>query len=158
MVPWYKQFWPWFLIALPLTSVIVGVVFLMLALHNPDDLVVDDYYRQGLAINRTIDRERRAVQLGLHGELTYDPHTGLARVRLSGIDIRRVELRLVHPSRARFDIQGELHQDISGGLSGTIGFPRAADWRVLVEPADGAWRLSGRLLLPKRPRAALQPG
>lgn len=158
MAPWYKQFWPWFLIALPLTSVIVGFAFLAVAVHDPDDMVVDDYYRQGLAINRAIDRERKAEQLGLHGELSYDPKTGLARVRLSGIDIRKVELRLVHPARARFDLKEELHQDMSGGLSGAIGFPRAADWRVLVEPTDGTWRLSGRLLLPEQPHAELQPG
>jgi hypothetical protein len=40
--PWYRQFWPWVLIAIPLSAVIMGGITLWLALANPDYLVVDD--------------------------------------------------------------------------------------------------------------------
>ncbi len=39
--PWYRQFWPWVLIAIPLSAVIMGAVTLWLALSNPDYLVVE---------------------------------------------------------------------------------------------------------------------
>lgn len=46
-LPWYKQFWPWFIIALPASVVIASFFTLWLAISNPDYLVVDeDEYRQ----------------------------------------------------------------------------------------------------------------
>jgi len=46
-VPWFKQFWPWFIIALPTAAVIASFVSLWLAISNPDHLIVtDDEYRQ----------------------------------------------------------------------------------------------------------------
>jgi hypothetical protein len=41
-LPWYRQFWPWFIIALPAAAVIAGFFTLWLAISNPDYLVVDD--------------------------------------------------------------------------------------------------------------------
>jgi len=41
-VPWYKQFWPWFIIALPASVVVASFFTLWLAISNPDQLVVDD--------------------------------------------------------------------------------------------------------------------
>jgi|GEM_PF-3405660 len=40
--PWYKQFWPWFIIAFPATSVIVSLTILWLAISHPDSSVLDD--------------------------------------------------------------------------------------------------------------------
>ena len=42
LLPWYRQFWPWFIIALPASVVIASFVTLWLAISNPDHLVVDD--------------------------------------------------------------------------------------------------------------------
>jgi hypothetical protein len=45
--PWYKQFWPWFIIALPASVVVASFFTLWLAISNPDPLVVDENeYRQ----------------------------------------------------------------------------------------------------------------
>ncbi len=61
---WYKQFWPWFLIALPGSVVIASVATIIIAIKNPDSIVVDDYYKAGLAINRDLSREQLAIQTG----------------------------------------------------------------------------------------------
>lgn len=46
-MPWFKQFWPWFIIALPASVVIASFFTLWLAVSNPDHLVVDeDEYQQ----------------------------------------------------------------------------------------------------------------
>jgi hypothetical protein len=47
-VPWYRQFWPWFIIALPASAVIASFVSLWLAVSNPDHLVVTDAEYQQL--------------------------------------------------------------------------------------------------------------
>ena len=46
-VPWYRQFWPWFIIALPTSAVIASFISLWLAVSNPVHLVVtQDEYQQ----------------------------------------------------------------------------------------------------------------
>ena len=48
VVPWYRQFWPWFIIALPAAAVLAGFFTLWLAISNPDYMVVDDEEYQRL--------------------------------------------------------------------------------------------------------------
>ena len=47
-VPWYRQFWPWFIIALPAAAVVASFFTLWLAISRPDYLVVDDEEYQRL--------------------------------------------------------------------------------------------------------------
>ncbi len=46
--PWYRQFWPWFIIALPASVVVASFFTLWLAISNPDPLVVADEQYQRL--------------------------------------------------------------------------------------------------------------
>ena len=63
--PWYRQFWPWFLIAIPLFAVITGLFTVVIATVTSDGLVVDDYYKRGLSINRVLARDQQAAELGI---------------------------------------------------------------------------------------------
>ncbi len=40
--PWYREPWPWVIIAIPLAAVIMGITTLYLAVSNPDYLVIDE--------------------------------------------------------------------------------------------------------------------
>lgn len=53
-VAWYRQFWPWFLIALPGVVVIACMITIYIAVTNPDPLVDGNYYKQGLTINERL--------------------------------------------------------------------------------------------------------
>ncbi len=44
--PWYKQFWPWFLIILPATVVVACITTFVLFVENDVDLVAEDYYKK----------------------------------------------------------------------------------------------------------------
>ena len=72
--PWYRQFWPWFLIALPLLSVVAGLILLGFALDSRDSLVRDDYYKEGMMINQSIRRDQAAAaaRLSARIELSAD--------------------------------------------------------------------------------------
>ena len=63
--PWYQQGWPWLLIALPASAVVGGILTIIIAVESPNALVVDDYYKQGLAINQEKHRlaQARSMQL-----------------------------------------------------------------------------------------------
>ena len=54
--PWYREPWPWILMAGPAIVVVAGAVTLWLALASDDGLVAQDYYKRGLAINRVLDK------------------------------------------------------------------------------------------------------
>jgi hypothetical protein len=67
LIPWYRQFWPWFIIALPAAAVIASFVSLWLAVTHPDPLVVtEDEYRQlksELKAQPTL-KEQQATEVG----------------------------------------------------------------------------------------------
>lgn len=69
ILPWYRQPWPWFLIALPGFAVVGSVITAAIAMRGNDDVVAPDYYRRGLAINQELERRQRAAELGLTIEL-----------------------------------------------------------------------------------------
>lgn len=52
--PWWKFGHVWLVIAGPSVVVIAGFVTLYLALSFPDPLVAQDYYRQGIDINKAL--------------------------------------------------------------------------------------------------------
>ncbi len=159
--PWYRQFWPWVLIALPGSAVAASLFTLYLAVTEPDGLVVDDYYRAGLAINRTLARDRLAARLGLHAEGRVDPATGRLALRLLGVHGAAPPLRIafLHPTRAGHDRRAGLSGGGEGAhYTGAVGRLQPGNWYVRLESADGRWRLLGRVSVPGGGRLALQPG
>ena len=61
--PWYKEPWPWFLMAGPAIVIVAGFATAWLAIISNDGLVTDDYYKQGLAINQRLQRDHHASDL-----------------------------------------------------------------------------------------------
>ena len=53
--PWWKFGHVWLVIAGPVLVILAGFVTLWLALSRPDPMVAEDYYRQGIEINKTLD-------------------------------------------------------------------------------------------------------
>ena len=62
---WYKQFWPWFLIIVPLTSMVLSFTMMNLAFTGEDSMVIDDYYKEGRAINLKIQKLQQAQNLNI---------------------------------------------------------------------------------------------
>ena len=159
--PWYKQFWPWALIALPATAVIGGIITVIIAMYEPDGLVVGDYYKQGLAINEQLARDRNAHFLGLTATGTLDQAAASIRLKLDGkqpIAESTLTLTLLHPTRARQDVQLNLVYDKKQQLFVANSQPLSAgNWHLLLEPAQRQWRLTGRLRIPGDGQIKLQP-
>jgi len=158
--PWYRQFWPWFLIFLPASAVVAGIATLVIAIENPDGLVVDDYYKEGLAINRDLGRDQVAKELELSADVNIDPSHGTVAVTMHGAGTERlpaVRLRLLHPTRARHDEDLMLTAGADGRFQGKLGELPPGNWHVQIEPPGDRWRLHGRLLLPAHHHVTLDP-
>lgn len=143
--PWYREPWPWLLMLAPAAAVAMGVVMIVLGLRTDDGLVVDDYYKQGLAINQVLDREARAAALGLQATLSFNPEGDRVRVLISegGARAARPTLRLVHPTRVRQDQTVALAPGAGGLLDGELVPVSPGTWRLVLEDAAGQWRLVG---------------
>jgi hypothetical protein len=157
--PWYKQFWPWALIALPATAVAASIATLMIAMHEPDGVVADDYYKQGLAINRVIERDRRAATLGVSAAVTLNSGGGRSMVVLTAdqpLADEAIRLRFLHPTRANQDYETTLRPSGSGVYLGDFRALAPGNWHVQLESEDGDWRLSGRMRLPQESSVRLE--
>lgn len=156
--PWYKQFWPWFLISLPLSVVIASIVTINLAIETNDGLVSDDYYKEGLGIHRDADSAARAKALGIAANLDYDAETGALTLVLDeplADDPGVLSLEVFHPTRPDNDRMAQLTAVGPGRYAGRIEPIVAAHWKLKLQPEDGHWRIDGRLRVPGSGNARL---
>ncbi|MBA3056975.1 MAG: FixH family protein [Gammaproteobacteria bacterium] len=58
--PWWKFGYVWMVVAGPAIVVVAAFITLYLAVSRPDQLVSEDYYRQGIEINKTLDDAQAA--------------------------------------------------------------------------------------------------
>ena len=81
VTPWWKQRWPWLLMAGPAIVIVAGIYTGYLAFTRQDALVVGDYYKRGKAINQDLRRDRVASSLGLSMSIGYDATQGMLATR-----------------------------------------------------------------------------
>jgi uncharacterized protein len=142
--PWYRQRWPWLLMAGPGIVVVASFVTLWLAATTDDAVVADDYYKRGLSINQRLERVDRAAALGLDAmaDIAAD---GQVRVTLTStsadIDAHPavVVLGVAHATRGGLDRSAELVLGPGGTYAGRIEPVGPGRWLVSLE--TNAWRL-----------------
>ncbi|MGE8114920.1 FixH family protein [Pseudomonas sp. NPDC086566] len=142
--PWYKHLWPWIIIGILTTSVCLSLTMVSIAVHNPDNLVNDNYYEAGKGINRSLDRELLAQTLNLKASVHLDELTGEAEVRLSGnSDPQSLELNLISPTQPDRDRKVLLSRVERGRYIGQL--EDKVDGRRFVEllgsQDEHVWRL-----------------
>jgi len=142
--PWYREPWPWILMAGPAAVVVAGFVTAWLAVRSDDGLVVDDYYKQGLAINQTLGRSDAAERRGMQAEIHLVD--GQVRVLLGAAVRGALTLQLAHPTRAGMDQRLKLAMVQPGVYEGRLQPLPAGRWHVVLEQSD--WRLAGEWTLP----------
>ena len=146
--PWYKQFWPWFLISLPLSVVIASIVTINLAIQTNDGLVSDDYYKEGLAINQSLQRDRTAAELGVSAQLTIEESGDMVRLTLNKGSLaaypEQLTLHLQHATHAGHDQILTLVRAPGDQYLGYLEQPiREGVWHISL--ATEEWRLGTRI-------------
>ncbi len=148
ITPWYRQFWPWFVIAFPATAVVAGVITIFIAFNNADSLVNDSYYRDGLAINQRLAQDVAATRLNLSAELYIDDLSGEVMINLIG-DLtppETIELLLLHPGDAKRDLSILLKRVSDNRYRADLEqLPQQRYYLRVQASADGEWRLNGEI-------------
>ena len=144
-IPWYREPWPWLLMLGPALVIIAGFVTLLLAVESDDGLVADDYYKQGLAINRAIERDTRARDLHYRAELAVNRENRGLRLTLAGAGALpdTLRLRLIHPGKSSADETVVLRALGEGWYQGEYRRAFTGRRHLILEDQPATWRISG---------------
>jgi hypothetical protein len=142
--PWYREPWPWILMSGPCVVVVAGFVTLYLAIAGVDPLVVDNYYKEGLAINRMLARDHVALQKGYRASVLVNGEHTRVRIQLAGEGLpSELRLRFVHPTKAGMDVEVVAKQIQPGWYDAPVKLAQALRWDVQLEDLGQTWRLTG---------------
>ncbi|HSP32363.1 MAG TPA: FixH family protein [Halomonas sp.] len=160
--PWYKQFWPWFLLGILFSSIIVSTTFAIMSVKSFDGMVVqEDYYEHGKAINMVLAKQEQARELNLSAELRLDPLTSDIVIDLTG-DARpeTLYLDLIFPTEEDRDQSFVLEHVRDGRYIAQGPDNLRYRWYLQIQPAqdDADWRLTGEATFPSEDSVALLPG
>ena len=136
--PWYREPWPWLLMSGPAAVLVAGAVTTWIAFASADGLVVDDYYKQGLSINRRLAREEVARSMGLSALVSFPD--GKIRVELNGQAPEAIFVHLAHATRAGHDQRLRL-APAGGAYEAALPPLAPGRWTMVIEDPRGSWRI-----------------
>ncbi len=143
--PWYKEPWPWILMAGPAIVIVAGFITAWLAIISNDGLVTDDYYKQGLAVNQRLQRDHQAAELGLRADVMRSGNQIrlLLATEVSANLPDNLVLKLAHPTRAGQDQLVSMASEGQGFYGGKLAADISGRWHVSIEDPAGKWRIQG---------------
>jgi hypothetical protein len=135
--------------SLPAIAVVAGLATVWIAYQSADGLVVGDYYKEGLAINQTLQRDDAAQALALAA--TVKSEDGALVLTLAGHLTTypgELILTLAHPTHQGMDHTLTLHHAGGGHYRAVLPAMPAGKWHAQLIDAASTWRLAGVLHSP----------
>lgn len=146
---WYRQFWPWFLISIPLATVIGSIITIHLATTSDDGLVADNYYKKGLAIHMDADALQKARTLGIVADINMSRSRNLLIVDLKSEKNQAfgpLQIALRHPTRPNHDLTLDLQPVGPSRYQASLPPDLAqVNWKIQLSAPEAGWQLHGRI-------------
>lgn len=149
--PWYKQFWPWFLIILPATVVVACITTFVLFVENDVDLVAEDYYKKGKAINVDLSKIKVAQNLAIHAQVRNLDN--VIEIKLDKGKLEHnpaIKAIFTHRTLPNHDFSQILTSDAKGIYRITLQEPITGPWFIELLPHDSSWMVQGRINFPSK--------
>ncbi|EIA1341984.1 TPA: hypothetical protein GRR93_10310 [Vibrio parahaemolyticus] len=147
--PWYKQFWPWFLIILPLTVVVWTIATVVVFSNNSVSLVAEDYYKKGKGINIDISKMNVARDLGLNANISsLDNNIVIGFTKGALTHYPALTATFTHRTLPNRDFTKLVTADASGNYRFTTEDAIQGPWFVELEPHDKQWMIQGKVEFP----------
>lgn len=145
--PWYREPWPWLLMGGPVAAVVTGGITLWLAVASDDGLVADDYYKQGLGINRILERDSWARVMGMRADIALNVERTRITVMLYSTKLTHLppslRLRFGYATKSGIDQMVTLAAKSGGRYEGSMQPLAPGRWSITLEDAERTWRLNG---------------
>jgi hypothetical protein len=147
-IRWYQEPWNCLVLGGPLLVVCASLFTAFLAYKGADKVVAEDYYRQGLAINKDIDRDRTASARNISADMRFDAATATVALRLQGAGKMPAALSLSLADRSghaesenmrRIELTQGADGMYRGALPNAVHYERGVVY-VKIEAPD--WRLT----------------
>ncbi len=136
----------WLMIGLPVASVIAGIALLVMAIRSGGaDTVTDEVQRTAQIQVSELGPDERAQSMKLSAVLRLEP-AAIDVLPVNGEFVRNEPLTLIlsHPTDATRDRRVIL-QPTELGWRAIGDFRADHDWIAQLAPADGRWRIHGRI-------------
>lgn len=131
------------MVALPLASIVAGIVTIRLAAAGPDASAGTNVRRTAQSQVENLAPDFAAARAGLAATLVVDRPTGALALALpDGYAPGTLQLR--HPIDAARDLVVDLDRDGTTWRA-TLATPLAGAWRLELRAHDGTWRIDGHL-------------
>ena len=103
--PWYREPWAWFVLSPLIAVLLVCSVLVTLAVYGGDDVVSDDYYKEGKMVNNRFAAEAYAKSNNINGQLVLNnTGRGVQLTMQSDVELgSELVLVLSHPAEADLD-------------------------------------------------------
>lgn len=152
---WYRHGWVWFVLLIPFSAVLFGIFMIVAATQYPDDTVVDNYYKEGLAINKKFASINPGYSVNVYRSGQESKTMIFDFIPLvKGV----VKLNVFHVANGTKDMSVVLSQDSDGTLVSHDSllystFMQPGVWYLEFvvqdfESQEGTWRLNKRLVSP----------
>jgi hypothetical protein len=149
VTPWYKQFWPWFLIILPLIVVTWTIGTVVVFSQHSVSLVTEDYYKKGKGINIDFTKINVAKSLLLSATIYSDGQDVV-------IDFDKGKLAtypallvmFAHRTLPDRDFSQLVSADASGHYRLSLKEAMQGPWFIEITPHDKQWLIQGRMNFP----------
>ena len=168
--PWYRQFWFWFVFG-PLIFIIIMCGFTVsIALKGADDVIIDNYYKEGRMINQALEQDKHAQSLGLSGNLRFDRASGEVSLSIANAPSdaalmpEQLLLMMGHPVKAAKDQLIVLTAIAPGKYRGELLAEPDYAWYLTLYPIkdlaqrnEAPWTLSGEINFRVADKTLLAP-
>ena len=147
--PFYRQPIFWMLMSGPIIVIIAAFASFGLAKSHAQDMVTDDYYKDGKHINLQLDRDQHAIDRDISAQIMFNPENTAAKVFINGKFEPKdgVNLLLMHPSRQTEDRKIVLQTLGEHEFNATFeALPKTVHWYVRLEDGKGVWRIEQKWL------------
>ena len=142
---WFKNPWVWLIIALPLSAVVGGIATVIITNKHQPDMVVDEYYKKGKAINQELTLFDNAEQLGIEVKIRVLQNKVELKINK---DVPALKLALSHSTLAKRDFNLVLTKNASGLYTSTFENNIEGKWQLSVSQMDDNWKMKTHAALP----------
>lgn len=112
---------------------------------NQPEIIVDDYYKKGKAINQELTLYKAFADSGI--ELKVRLRNDRFEIQ-SNETLTALKVSLVHSTQGKRDLEFTVTAASNGIYGKTLEDFAAGNWSLFIQPMDDSWKVKQKISLP----------